>query len=113
MPALPAQKPRRPLRTLVCAMPLLLAACGGGGDAGTPPPLSCSVAGQQDWLQIGAKHGDRQPGRTSNWGRDDQIQAAIESRRQPLRIARVAAQGLLCREEPSDRHGADGENLVE
>ena len=52
MPAQPALNPRRSLRTLACALPLLLAACGGGGgDAGTPPPLSCSVAGQQDWLQ--------------------------------------------------------------
>jgi len=32
---------------------VLLAACGGGGnDAGTtPPPIDCSVAGQQDWLR--------------------------------------------------------------
>jgi carboxyl-terminal processing protease len=36
---------------LACAAPLLLAACGGGGDGGTQPPQSCSVAGQQDWLQ--------------------------------------------------------------
>ena len=43
---------RRSLRALACALPVLLAACGGGGDdAGTVPPQSCSVAGQQDWLQ--------------------------------------------------------------
>lgn len=42
---------RRPLHAVAFALPMLLAACGGGGgDAGTPPPLSCSVAGQQDWL---------------------------------------------------------------
>jgi hypothetical protein len=40
------------LRAFACALPVLLAACGGGGDdTGTAPPLSCSVAGQQDWLQ--------------------------------------------------------------
>ena len=48
-----AVNPRRSWRTVACALPVLLAACGGGGgdDAGTVPPLSCSVAGQQDWLQ--------------------------------------------------------------
>ena len=46
------KNPRRSLRALACAVPVLLAACGGGGnDAGTAPPQSCSVAGQQDWLQ--------------------------------------------------------------
>lgn len=44
--------PRRSWRTLACAFPIFLAACGGGGnDSAAPPPLSCSVAGQQDWLQ--------------------------------------------------------------
>ena len=47
-----AATPRRIWRTLACTAPLLLAACGGGGgDAGTGPAQSCSVAGQQDWLQ--------------------------------------------------------------
>jgi len=45
--------PRRAWRSLACALPVVLAACGGGGeDAGTLPPPSCSVAAQQDWLQI-------------------------------------------------------------
>ena len=46
--------PRRTLRAWACALPVLLAACGGGGDGGdggTAPPQSCTVAGQQDWLQ--------------------------------------------------------------
>ena len=40
-------------RTALCAMPLALGACGGGGsDAGSAPPaLSCSVADQQQWLR--------------------------------------------------------------
>ena len=40
-------------RSALCAMPLALAACGGGGDevASAPPPLSCSVADQQQWLR--------------------------------------------------------------
>ncbi len=45
---------RRTWRTLACAAPMFLAACGGGGDGGSgnpPPPLTCSTAGQQDWLQ--------------------------------------------------------------
>jgi len=43
---------RRTWRTLACAVPMFLAACGGGGsDSGPPPPLTCSTAGQQDWLQ--------------------------------------------------------------
>ena len=47
-----ATTPRRTWRTLACTAPLLLAACGGGGgDAGTGPAQSCSVAGQQDWVQ--------------------------------------------------------------
>ena len=45
-------KARRSWYSAVCAVPLLLAACGGGDeDFGTPPPVSCSIAGQQDWLQ--------------------------------------------------------------
>ena len=44
--------PRRSWRALACAVPMFLAACGGGGgDGGTAPPLACSTAGQQDWLQ--------------------------------------------------------------
>jgi carboxyl-terminal processing protease len=46
MPALS----RRTLRTLACALPLLLAACGGGGDDHNAPPVDCSVTGQQTWL---------------------------------------------------------------
>ena len=43
---------RRSWRALACAVPMFLAACGGGGgDGGTAPPLTCSTAGQQDWLQ--------------------------------------------------------------
>ena len=45
---------RRTWRTLAFAAPMFLAACGGGGDGGSgnpPPPLTCSTAGQQDWLQ--------------------------------------------------------------
>ena len=40
-------------RSALCAMPLALAACGGGGDdvGNAPPPQSCSVADQQDWLR--------------------------------------------------------------
>lgn len=45
------QKPRRLWRRLAFALPVLLAACGGGGYDGTPPPASCSVTGQQDWLR--------------------------------------------------------------
>lgn len=43
----------RPLRGLVCALPLLLAACGGGGDGGIDGGggLSCSVGDQQVWLR--------------------------------------------------------------
>jgi len=42
----------RSLRSLACALPVLLGACGGGGyDDGMPPPQSCTVAGQQDWLR--------------------------------------------------------------
>jgi hypothetical protein len=47
MPALS----RRTLRTLACALPLLLAACGGGGDDRNAPPVDCSVTGQQTWLR--------------------------------------------------------------
>ena len=44
--------PRRTLRKLACALPVLLAACGGGGDGGSlRPPVDCSIAGQQDWLR--------------------------------------------------------------
>lgn len=43
---------RRTWRAWACAMPVLLAACGGGGgDADPPLPQSCSIAGQQDWLR--------------------------------------------------------------
>ena len=46
--------PSRALRRLALALlPVALAGCGGGGgnDGYTaPPPLSCSVAAQQDWL---------------------------------------------------------------
>ena len=39
----------RPLKGLVCVLPLLLAACGGGsGDDGG---LSCSVGDRQVWLR--------------------------------------------------------------
>jgi len=42
----------RSWRRVAFALPLLLAACGGGGsDSGTAPPLDCSVAGQQEWLR--------------------------------------------------------------
>ena len=44
-------KASRSWRRAACLLPLWLAACGGGGDSGTPPPASCSVAGQQDWLR--------------------------------------------------------------
>jgi carboxyl-terminal processing protease len=35
----------RTLRAAACALPILLSACGGGGDGG-----SCTVASEQDWL---------------------------------------------------------------
>ena len=43
----------RSLRSLACALPVLLSACGGGGGTGggTPPPVDCSVAARQDWLR--------------------------------------------------------------
>ena len=43
----------RALRAAACAVPLLVTACGGGGDGygGSPPPVDCSTAGQQDWLR--------------------------------------------------------------
>jgi carboxyl-terminal processing protease len=46
-------KSRRSLRFWACALPVLLAACGGGSDygGGNPPPVDCSVSGQQDWLR--------------------------------------------------------------
>jgi len=43
----------RSLRRIALALPVFLAACGGGGgDGGNGPPgaLSCSVPDQQDWL---------------------------------------------------------------
>jgi carboxyl-terminal processing protease len=41
----------RTLRAALCAVPVLLAACGGGGGDGpiNPPPLTCSVADQNTW----------------------------------------------------------------
>jgi carboxyl-terminal processing protease len=44
-------KLRRSCRSLALAMPVFLAACGGGGYDSVSPPVSCSVAGQQDWLR--------------------------------------------------------------
>ncbi|MES2960582.1 MAG: S41 family peptidase [Pseudomonadota bacterium] len=41
---------RRSIRHLACALPLLLVACGGGGDDTGAPPLSCSVADRKTWL---------------------------------------------------------------
>jgi carboxyl-terminal processing protease len=48
-----AASPTRSLRSLACALPVLLSACGGGDGyyGGPPPPPSCSVGSQQDWLQ--------------------------------------------------------------
>jgi hypothetical protein len=37
-------------RAVLTALPLLLAACGGGSNDTVPPPLSCSVADQKVWL---------------------------------------------------------------
>jgi len=45
----PSRWPRLALSALAAAA--LLAACGGDGPAETPPPDSCSVAGQQTWLR--------------------------------------------------------------
>jgi carboxyl-terminal processing protease len=42
----------KPLRAVLCAVPVLLAACGGGGGGDgpdVPPPLSCSVTDQNVW----------------------------------------------------------------
>ena len=56
MPSLPTPSvahTRRSLRGLACALPLVLAACGGGGDNGGPvfPQVDCSVAGQKEGLR--------------------------------------------------------------
>ena len=42
----------RALKGVLCALPLLLAACGGGGsDADRPPAASCNVPDRQAWLR--------------------------------------------------------------
>ena len=41
----------RVLRGVACALPVLLAACGGGGDGARPPAASCSVPDRQAWLR--------------------------------------------------------------
>jgi carboxyl-terminal processing protease len=40
----------RSLRHWALCLPIVLAACGGGGGDGNPPALSCSVADRQVWL---------------------------------------------------------------
>lgn len=45
------QRPATRLATLALAAAALLAGCGGGGGSEDTPPLACSVADQQAWLQ--------------------------------------------------------------